>query len=62
MGWPETDVNDGDNGLHGTNCTHLLHKAAPEAEIYIEKLFQEPNFKEYQAKNIAMARPLPNGR
>ena len=50
----ETDVQDEDDEIHGTNCAYILHKAAPEANIYIEKVFQRNNLKTYQAKNIAM--------
>jgi hypothetical protein len=48
-----TDVEDEDAEMHGTNCVHLLHKAAPEAEIYVEKVFQGNRFRTYHAVNIA---------
>ena len=50
------DVKDEDDRLHGTNCAYILHKAAPEAEIYVEKVFQGTNFRSYQAQNIAKVR------
>jgi hypothetical protein len=50
------NIKDEDDGLHGTNCAYILHKAAPEAEIYVEKVFQNTNFKSYQAQNIAKVR------
>ncbi|RFU81010.1 minor extracellular protease epr [Trichoderma arundinaceum] len=53
--WVGDDVRDEDDELHGTNCAYLLHKAAPEAEIYVEKVFQHNSFKVYQAQNIAKA-------
>jgi hypothetical protein len=52
----ENDTRDEDDGLHGTNCVYILHKAAPEAEIYVEKVFQGTSFRSYQAQNIAKVR------
>jgi hypothetical protein len=52
----ENDTKDEDDGLHGTNCAYLLHKAAPEAEIYVEKVFQSTNFRPREAQNIAKVR------
>ncbi|KAF2801991.1 uncharacterized protein BDZ99DRAFT_527942 [Mytilinidion resinicola] len=50
-----TDVEDEDDELHGTNCVYVLHKAAPEANIYVEKVFRSNSFRIYQAENIARA-------
>ena len=47
------DINDEDDGLHGTNCAYILHQAAPEAEIYVEKVFRSTSFRSYQGQNIA---------
>lgn len=58
----KTDVEDEDDEMHGTNCTYLLHKAAPEADIYIEKVFQRNSFKIYQAESIAKVRPFISDR
>ncbi|KAF4964966.1 hypothetical protein FSARC_7144 [Fusarium sarcochroum] len=54
--WVGDGVNDGDEELHGTNCAYLLHKTAPEADIYIAKVFEENLVKFYQAENIAKVR------
>jgi hypothetical protein len=58
---PENDAKDEDDGLHGTNCAYILHKAAPEAEIYIEKVFGSTSFRPYEAQNIAKVRSAING-
>ncbi|KAF0323681.1 pfs domain-containing protein [Colletotrichum asianum] len=50
-----TDYNDEDDSLHGTNCVHLLHKSAPEADIYVAKVFSGTRFNEAEAENIAKA-------
>lgn len=49
----EEDVKDEDPGLHGTNCAYIMNKAAPEADIYIAKVFSTTEFRSYQAENIA---------
>ncbi|KAJ4256760.1 hypothetical protein NW762_008856 [Fusarium torreyae] len=53
--WVGDDVNDDDDELHGTNCAYLLHKAAPEADIYVGKVFSKNSVKFYEAENIAKA-------
>ncbi|KAM7185093.1 hypothetical protein V8F33_012602 [Rhypophila sp. PSN 637] len=53
--WVGADAKDEDNELHGTNCAYLLHKAAPEADIYVAKVFNQNTFKFYEAENIAKA-------
>ncbi len=57
-----TDVEDESDELHGTNCVYLLHKAAPEAEIYVGKVFPSNRFRTYQAQNITTVRPSTSGR
>lgn len=42
------DVRDED-----THCAYLLHKVAPEADIYVAKVFSHNQVKLYQAENIA---------
>ena len=58
----ETDVEDESDELHGTNCVYLLHKAAPEADIYVGKVFPSNRFRTYQAQNITSVRPPTSGR
>ncbi|KAI8674311.1 Peptidase-S8 domain-containing protein [Fusarium keratoplasticum] len=53
--WVGADAKDEDDELHGTNCAYLLHKSAPEADIYIEKVFNQNAVRYYEAKNIAKA-------
>lgn len=48
------DIHDEDG--HGTHCAYLLHKVAPEAEIYVAKVFSHNQVKLYQAENIAKVR------
>lgn len=48
-----SDVRDDDDQLHGTNCAYLLHKAAPEADIYVGKLFRQNSFKHDEAQNVS---------
>jgi hypothetical protein len=48
------DVHDEDG--HGTHCAHLVHKVAPEADIYVAKVFSYNQVKLYQAENIAKVR------
>ncbi|KLU88122.1 hypothetical protein MAPG_07109 [Magnaporthiopsis poae ATCC 64411] len=52
---PEADVADEDDEMHGSNCADLLHQVAPEADIYIGKIFQCNKLKTYQAENITKA-------
>ncbi|KAL8394118.1 hypothetical protein RB595_002192 [Gaeumannomyces hyphopodioides] len=52
---PEADVADEDDEMHGSNCADLLHQAAPEADIYIGKIFQRNKLRTYQAENITKA-------
>lgn len=52
----EWDFKDEDPGLHGTNCALLLHKSAPEADIYVEKISPGTNMRTYHAENIAKVR------
>ena len=54
--WVGADAKDEDDELHGTNCAYLLHKSAPEADIYIEKVFNQNAVRYYEAKNIAKVR------
>jgi hypothetical protein len=56
----DTDVEDEDDELHGTNCAYVLHKAAPEAEIYVAKVFRSNSLLNYQAQNIARVRHSPS--
>ncbi|KAL8349219.1 hypothetical protein RB601_001978 [Gaeumannomyces tritici] len=49
------DMADEDDEMHGSNCADLLHQAAPEADIYIGKVFQRNKFRTYQAENITKA-------
>ena len=51
--WVGGDSKDQDEGLHGTNCAYLLHKAAPEADIYVAKVFNHNALRFYEAENIA---------
>lgn len=51
----EGDVGDEDDEMHGSNCADLLHQTAPEADIYIGKVFQRNKLRTYQAENIAKA-------
>jgi hypothetical protein len=51
--WVGADAKDEDSELHGTNCAYLLHKAAPEANIYVAKVFNQNAFRFYEAENIA---------
>ncbi|RSM13598.1 hypothetical protein CDV31_005768 [Fusarium ambrosium] len=53
--WVGADAKDEDDELHGTNCAYLLHKSAPEADIYIAKVFNQNAVRYYEAKNIAKA-------
>ncbi|KAH7308885.1 hypothetical protein B0I35DRAFT_88127 [Stachybotrys elegans] len=53
--WVGADAKDEDNELHGTNCAYLLHKAAPEADIYVAKVFNQNALRFYEAENIAKA-------
>ncbi|EXK77688.1 hypothetical protein FOQG_17614 [Fusarium oxysporum f. sp. raphani 54005] len=53
--WVGADAKDEDNELHGTNCAYLLHKAAPEADIYVSKVFNQNALRFYEAENIAKA-------
>ncbi|KAJ4024685.1 hypothetical protein NW766_000925 [Fusarium irregulare] len=53
--WVGGDSSDQDEGLHGTNCAYLLHKAAPEADIFVAKVFNHNTLKFYEAQNIAKA-------
>lgn len=46
---------------HGTNCAYLAHKAAPDADIYVAKVFSDKKFKLYQAKHIADVRAPHSG-
>lgn len=48
---------DEDDSLHGTNCVNLLHKAAPEADIYVAKVFSGAGFDEAEAENVAKVGP-----
>ncbi|KAL6838095.1 hypothetical protein V8C40DRAFT_231593 [Trichoderma camerunense] len=50
-----SDTTDDDNELHGTNCAYLLHKVAPEADIYVEKVFRQNSLRFYEAENISKA-------
>ncbi|KAK6524505.1 hypothetical protein TWF281_011412 [Arthrobotrys megalospora] len=50
-----TNIEDEDDGLHGTNCVYLLHKVAPEAEIYVGKVFASTSFRIDQSQNIPKA-------
>lgn len=52
----EGKIEDEDPGLHGTNCVLLLHKAAPEADIYVEKISTGTNMRTYHVENIAKVR------
>lgn len=54
--WVGADAKDEDNELHGSNCAHLLHKTAPEADIYVAKVFKKNNVRYYEADNIAKVR------
>lgn len=56
--WVGDDAKDEDNELHGSNCAHLLHKSAPEADIYVAKVFNQNNVRDYEAENIAKVRFL----
>jgi hypothetical protein len=56
-----TDVED-DDELHGTNCAHILQRVAPEADIYIAKVFSGNSFRTYQAENIARVSKTVQGR
>ncbi|KAI0153424.1 hypothetical protein BJ166DRAFT_532751 [Pestalotiopsis sp. NC0098] len=55
--WVDHDpgASDDDNELHGTNCVELLHKAAPEADIYVAKVFSQNSVRLNEAENIAKA-------
>ncbi|KAJ3549807.1 hypothetical protein NM208_g305 [Fusarium decemcellulare] len=53
--WVGATTKDYDDDLHGTNCAYLLHKAAPEADIYIARVFYKNELKLYEANNIAKA-------
>jgi hypothetical protein len=52
----EADVADEDGEMHGSNCASLIHEVAPEADIYIGKVFQRNGFRTYQAENIPKVR------
>ncbi|KAL2883180.1 hypothetical protein SGCOL_001368 [Colletotrichum sp. CLE4] len=53
--WIGSETKDDDNELHGSSCAFLQHKAAPEADIYVEKVFQKNAVRDYEAKHIAKA-------
>ncbi|UKZ69411.1 uncharacterized protein TrAtP1_010421 [Trichoderma atroviride] len=36
----DKDIMDEVDSLHGSNCASLIHKAAPEADIYVAKVFK----------------------
>lgn len=36
----DSDIKDEHDSLHGSNCASLIHKAAPEADIYVAKKFK----------------------
>lgn len=59
--WVGADAKDEDDGLHGTNCAHLIHKAAPEADIYVAKVFKQNAFRFYETENIASVGQPRNG-
>ncbi|KAM0512893.1 hypothetical protein ACHAPE_008395 [Trichoderma viride] len=46
----DNDTKDEHDSLHGSNCASLIHKAAPEADIYIAKVFKGT---ELEIKEIA---------
>lgn len=45
-----------DEDGHGTHCASLLRKIAPDAEIYILKVFSRNEFDLKQARNISKVR------
>ncbi|KAH6997692.1 peptidase S8/S53 domain-containing protein [Ilyonectria sp. MPI-CAGE-AT-0026] len=51
--WVGADAKDDDNELHGTNCAYLVHKAAPQADIYVEKVFNKNALGFYEVGNLA---------
>ncbi|KAJ4310138.1 hypothetical protein N0V84_011131 [Fusarium piperis] len=53
--WVGADARDEDDELHGTNCAYLLHKSAPEADIYVAKVFNQNAVRFYEAQNVAKA-------
>jgi hypothetical protein len=54
--WVGADARDQDDKLHGTNCAYLLHRAAPEADIYVAKVFNQSALRLYEAENISKVR------
>lgn len=54
--WVGADAKNDDDGLHGTNCAYLVHEAAPEADIYVGKVFNQNALRFYEVGNIAKVR------
>lgn len=57
----EPGLNDGpdfDKAGHGTHAAWLLHRVAPNADIYVAKVVQESKYPPRFAKNAAKVRRL----
>lgn len=55
--WVDEDNNNvHDNHGHGTNVTALVLHVAPEADIYIAKVFSGGEFEVDEADNVAKVR------
>ena len=57
--WVGSPSDIGDHDGHGTHMAHLLHRVAPEADIYVAKVFRGSSFDMAEAENIAqVGRPF----
>jgi hypothetical protein len=54
VGGDSTDVHDSHG--HGTNATDLLLRVAPQAQIYVAKVFSGNEFNVEEASNVAKVR------
>lgn len=56
----DNDIKDEHDSLHGSNCASLIHKAAPEADIYVAKVFKGTRLGIEEIAQISKVRCLRN--
>jgi hypothetical protein len=54
--WVDDTTNVHDNHGHGTNVTALVLRVAPEADIYIAKVFSGGEVQDDEVDNVAKVR------